>query len=379
MLKRNIFIGFFCLLVLSAYSPQYSKPEINTSLTLLFAGDIMGHMPQVEAAYDSATNSYNFDTTFAFIKPVFKLYDFVIANLETTLTGEPYSGYPQFSSPDGLALSCRNAGITCLVTANNHCCDKGKNGLDRTICVLDSFRIPHTGTFRDSLEKSRRSPLILEKNGIRIALVNYTFSTNGIPVPSPFIVNMTDTAVIASDIKKAASMKVDKVIVFMHWGNEYQKIPDENQKSLAEFCFAKGADIIIGSHPHVIQPMVWYKDSTDLNEKVVVYSLGNFVSNQRKPGTDGGLMAGITLLKQGNTTAVTDVKYIPTWVYTPVLKQHRRYFILPVSEFENDTAFFQNKELYRAYLSFTDSTRAFLGKNNINISEYKPAVRTAGE
>ena len=344
------------------------KHSQDTCMTLLFAGDIMGHMPQVNAARDTTTGGYNFDETFRYVKPLFASYDFVIANLETTLAGEPYSGYPQFSSPDAIALGCKNAGITCLATANNHCCDRGKQGLRRTIATLDSLGIMHFGTYADSSERSLKSPLILEKNNIRIAILNYTFSTIGIPVPGPLVVNFIDTCLIASDIAKALAMKVDKIILFVHWGNEYESYPDYYQKNIASYCFTKGADIIIGSHPHVIQPTIWRKDSVD---KVVVYSLGNFVSNQRKSRTDGGMMEGLVLHKSKGKTRVKQLGHYLTWVYNPLEGNRRKYYVLPCSVFETDTAFFKNTEQYNTMKAYMAGARTLLDSNNVNESEYR--------
>ena len=367
---RNILFLYIFLFSSSVFSQQIPAADSINTISLLFAGDIMGHMPQIYAAYDSATKDYNFDETFRYIKPLFADYNFIIANLETTLAGEPYSGYPQFSSPDALALSCKDAGITCLATANNHCCDRGKKGLKRTIATLDSLGILHLGTYSDSSERNLKSPLILQKNNIRIALFNYTFSTNGIPVPEPFIVNFIDTALIALDFAKALSMNADKIIIFVHWGNEYQSFPDYYQKSIAAFCFSKGADIIIGSHPHVIQPVIWVKDSIKDRDKVVVYSLGNYVSNQRKSRTDGGMMAGLILQKIKGKTSVKQLGHYLTWVYTPVEKNRKKYYILPCSIAENDSAFFKIANQYDSMKTYTNNARKFLDTNNVNESEY---------
>src|SRR5690606_38475242 len=136
-------------------------------------------------------------------------------------------------------------------------------------------------------------PLMLYKHGFSIALLNYTYGTNGIPVRKPNIVNMLDTALIRRDLEIAKAANPDVTIVFTHWGNEYERLPSRAQKSLADFCFRHGADLVIGAHPHVIQPMEWRKESNQF----VVYSLGNFVSGQRKQYTDGGSMAYLELEK----------------------------------------------------------------------------------
>src|SRR5690606_35570161 len=138
--------------------------------------------------------------------------------------------------------------------------DRGRQGIERTIRVLDSLGIPHTGTFPDGVSRLTEYPLILIQNGFTLALLNYTYGTNGIPVPKPGMVNLIDTAQIRKDINKAKQIRPDAIIAFMHWGDEYQSLPNRRQRQLAEFCFQQGADLVIGSHPHVLQPMEWRKE-----------------------------------------------------------------------------------------------------------------------
>lgn len=177
-----------------------SQEADSSSLTLLFVGDVMGHSPQISSALNPLTGEYEYDSVFTRMKGVFSMADFTIANLEVTLGGEPYTGYPQFSSPDALVDGLINAGVNVLVTANNHSADRGAKGIQRTVETLDRKGIIHTGTFSDSSDRLKNNPLILEKNGMRIALLNYTYGTNGLPVPAPCIVNKIDTLVIIRDI-----------------------------------------------------------------------------------------------------------------------------------------------------------------------------------
>jgi poly-gamma-glutamate capsule biosynthesis protein CapA/YwtB (metallophosphatase superfamily) len=160
-----------------------------TRLSLLFAGDIMQHDSQIAAAYDPLTKKHDYNPCFQYIAPLIQSADIAIGNLELTLAGPPYKGYPQFSAPDALAETLKAAGFDALVTANNHCVDRGRKGIERTIDVLDTLHIPHTGTFKDSTTRSKAYPLIIEKKGFRLSLLNYTYGTNGIPVPQPSIVN----------------------------------------------------------------------------------------------------------------------------------------------------------------------------------------------
>lgn len=336
-----------------------------TQVTFTFIGDVMGHDSQINAAYHKDTDAYDYSSYFKHLESHTSKSDFTIANLEVTLGMKPYKGYPQFSSPPALASALKNAGIDALVTANNHSCDRGKTGIIKTIDILDSLEIPHTGTYKNEADRSNNSPMILEKNGIRVALINYTYGTNGLPAPAPTIVDRIDKKQIAKDIKKAKKSYVDQIIVFTHWGLEYQSNPSEEQIDLYKFCIDNGADIVIGSHPHVIQRIEKHEDS------FIAYSLGNFVSNQRKPKTDGGLMVNMTLSKSGTTTWVSDASYTLTWVYTPFENGRKTFYILPAAEFESNMDFFKSLEDYEAMKLFIDDSRTLLNEQNINVSEKK--------
>lgn len=339
-------------------------------ITLIFAGDIMQHLPQVEAAWNRSEDVYNYDTCFSFIKPWLFDADIAIANLETTLDGKPYSGYPAFSSPDALINSLLWAGVDLLGTANNHCCDRGKSGLLRTIYVLDSLRMPHMGTYKNEKEYKKRNPLIVNKNGFKLAFLNYTYGTNGIPVPENTIVSLIENNRIILDLKAAKDSLVDKIIVFIHWGEEYQRVPNAYQKEVAALLFDNGADIIIGSHPHVIQPMEWHQADSSSKEKIVVWSLGNFVSNQRKQYTDGGTMFEVKLQKKLGITTIKDAGYKLSWVYNPIIDGQRKYYILPAAQHENDTLLLNDVTLTSLQQFLLDS-RNLLDSKNIGIREFK--------
>jgi poly-gamma-glutamate capsule biosynthesis protein CapA/YwtB (metallophosphatase superfamily) len=363
---------FLLLILLPSFieSSGQNQTVNNSKISLLFLGDIMGHDEQIWSAENRETHTYNYDDVFRYIKPVISAADITIANFEVTLGGKPYMGYPQFSSPAELAVACRNAGIDYLVTANNHSADRGKKGIISTINRLDSLRIPHTGTFLNPAYRDSLSPLLINRNGISIALLNYTYGTNGNKVPEPVIVNMLDKGKITADIKKARNMNSDIIILFLHWGNEYDTIPAKSQTELAEYFFSEGADLVIGSHPHVLQKMVWDKNPAMGKEKIVVYSLGNFISNQRKPKTDGGSIVRIELTKEGNNTRISNAGFYLTWVYTPIEKYRKRFFILPCSEFENNPGFFPNPADFNQMGKFIRDSRSLLYKQNIGIREY---------
>ena len=367
-LKYALLLSLFISVFLSAESQSQQTSE--NKISLLFIGDIMGHDEQIWSAENRETHLYNYDDVFQYIKPVIADADIAIANFEVTLGGPPYTGYPQFSSPDDLAVACKNAGIDYLVTANNHAADRGKKGIISTINKLDSIGIPHTGTFLNSSCHDSLTPLMIHKNGTSIALLNYTFSTNGIIVPEPVIVNMLDKELITRDINEAKDKNADFIILFLHWGTEYDTIPSKTQTDLAEYFQSIGVDMVIGSHPHVLQKMVRTKNNVTGNNDVVIYSLGNFVSNQRKPKTDGGSMVRIELTRIGEKYSISNAGYYLTWVYTPIEKYRKKFFILPCSEFENKPDFFDKPEAYLHMKKFISDSRKLFNEQNIEIKEY---------
>ena len=278
---------------------------------LLFAGDVMAHTPQLAAARTD-DGRYDFSPVFAYLRPRFAAADAVIVNLETTLTPEPpYSGYPSFRTPASMADALRDAGVDMAVLANNHCCDAGERGIRRTARELERVGIRHTGVFADSIDFVARNPLLFGRHGIRFALLNYTYSTNGLPVPRGTIVNRIDSALMVRDLERARRDSVDCTIVCIHWGVEYERRENDAQRRLAALLRRHGADIIIGSHPHVVQP--FRADSLH----AVFYSLGNFVSNQRWRYSDGGLMAEVSVTRHPSGRMSYAARPIPVWVLHP--------------------------------------------------------------
>ncbi len=347
------------------------RAQDTTHLSLVFLGDIMQHDSQIADAFDPKTGTYDYAPCFRFIKPYIRAVDVAVGNLEVTLGGKPYKGYPQFSAPDELLVALRDIGLDVIVTANNHSVDRGKAGLERTITMLDSFGILHTGTFRTAAEKAKDHPLIVERQGFRLAILNYTYGTNGLRVVKPNVVNMLDTASIRRDLQYTASLNPDVIIVFPHWGLEYQRLPSPSQKALTELCFKYGAKLVIGSHPHVLQPMEWRRDG----DQLVAYSLGNFVSGQRKRYTDGGALVRVELEKVtfGDGSSLTKIDtagYILEWVYR-TNDANRDYYILPVADVEDRPDVFALDAASRqAFEQFVTDSRALFARHNVGISEF---------
>ncbi len=315
--------------------------SVPDTLTLMFIGDVMSHSPQVDAAR-LQDGTYDYASCYQFLAPYIASADLCIANMEVPLAGSPYTGYPQFSCPDAMMSQLFDAGVDVFLTANNHTCDKGAKGIRRTIHVMDSLGIPHVGTYLDSTDFNQRNPLIVEKNGFRIAVLNYTYGTNGIPAPNPFIVNMLDSTEIARDIARARELKADYIVVMPHWGIEYERKQNKEQKGYANYMYECGADMVIGGHPHVVQPITLEnRNELGVAQCITAYSLGNFVSNQRKRYTDGGIIVKCQLVRDTNgVIQITDYEYLPYWVYKGTCQGKYQYHILPAKHAVENCAYY---------------------------------------
>ncbi|MBQ0050197.1 MAG: CapA family protein [Bacteroidales bacterium] len=348
---------------------QRTEPQY---LTLLFAGDLMQHGVQYKAALQP-DGSYSYEECFRFVKDEVSSADVAIANFETTLAGGTPSTYPQFNSPDEYLLAIKEAGFDVLLTANNHSVDKGSKGICRTIEKMDEAGIPHIGTYVNKEERDREYPYIIEKNGFRIALLCYTYGTNGIPVPAPHIVNLIDTVQIRKDIKKAQSMKPDCIIACTHWGTEHALLPNKAQRDVANFLLREGCDHVVGGHPHVVEPVEVSTDKEG-HAHVLAFSLGNYISNMSRPNNDGGMMLRMKLTKDAETGKVYlepgNADYCLTWVSRPVMSKHKNFRIYPANVPET-----MLNATERAQMKKTLTTeRELFSKHNKGIEEYEPIV-----
>lgn len=305
-------------------------------VSFLFAGDAMQHQSQLDVAKNG--NSYDYSTYFKHVTEEIKQADIAVVNLEVTLPGSKYTGYPRFGSPDKYALALQDAGFDVFLTANNHILDKGKKGLERTVNVLDSMRVKHTGVFINEEKRDLYYPLMMIKNGIRIAMLNYTYDTNGYTVSKPNIVNYIDKKQILKDIDAAKSMKADIIIANMHWGIEYVLKQNKEQEDLANFLIRNGVRLVIGGHPHVVQPIDIRKKEGKI-ENIIVYSMGNLISGMKPVNTTGGMMVKIDISKDGeNPVKIDTLSYSLVWVNKLMKDKDTPSFfeLLPVAEFNND-------------------------------------------
>lgn len=318
---------------------EVNLPKEDIHINMSVIGDIMCHNSQYKDAYNSALGSYDFSYVFTDIKEYVESADIAIGNLETTFAGKQkgYSNYPRFNTPEQLAKNLKDFGIDVLATANNHCLDTNYEGLVSTINYLDEAGINHVGT--NTTPQEQNKILIKDVNGIKIAFLAFTYGTNGIPIPKnkEYCVNLIDEDLILEQLNLAKQEEPDLICVNMHWGIEYQTKQNSEQEKLADLLFKNGVDIILGSHPHVLQPMekktITLEDGTT-KECFVIYSLGNFMSGQTKANTKNSVILNIEICKSGETedVALEKVEYVPIYMYRASNGSTQRYKVLDIEK-----------------------------------------------
>ncbi len=318
VLALGILISTGCRQVKPSFKETMVR-ENTVTVSLALVGDIMVHTDLLASAYNRQSGDYSFRESFAEVKPYLSSADLTIGNLETTLGGRElgFTGYPKFNSPPEILAALREAGFDILTTANNHAMDTGWDGVLNTLKCLDAEGIKHTGTFSSAAERAK---ILLEDiNGIKTAVLAYTYGTNGLPVPKgkEDLVNLFDREQVREDIARAKEEEADIVLVSLHFGVEYRRIPGEEEIKLADELFRFGADIVIGSHPHVLQPMV-RKDRLEGSEGLfTAYSMGNFISGQKGQYRDSGVILNLKLEKDLalGKIRLAEAGYIPVWVH----------------------------------------------------------------
>lgn len=328
--------------------------------TIVFAGDAMQHKSQLENA--SRGGVYDYSETFAEIAPWVQSADYAVVNLETTLGDHNFSGFPMFCTPDSYASALKDAGFDLFLNANNHTLDRRDNGLRRTVRVLDSLGVAHTGTYTDAAARNASVPLVRDINGFKVAFLNYTYGTNGIDIQGNVVVDYIDRKKMTADIKSARSAGAELVVVLPHWGIEYELTERAPQRELAKFLLDNGADAVIGGHPHVIQPMHRTGDGA------VVYSMGNFVSGMRTTDTRGGAMVSMHIKRDKAGKAVIDgMKYrlVFTIPGQPGRRSDRLIFVDPDTDIAASAGGMSGQ--CRAFVA--NATRTF-DRHNTNVSRH---------
>lgn len=292
------------------FSRYWASPkaiDIPDTIRFCFAGDIMMHARQLE---------FDYSDYFSEVEHLLKEADYAVANMEFTLAGEPYTGYPQFSAPDIYAEHVAESGVNIFLCANNHILDKGSEGAERTLQqyrrLADSHGVRFTGAAGSQEEMDSTTPLFIEEDGIRIALINFTYGTNLGSTDHWPKVNYLNQRQFLKNMLQKAENEADFTIALPHWGEEYQLIHSENQEATAKWLIENGADLIVGTHPHVVQ------DVDQIGTVPVAYSLGNAVSNMSAANTQIGLFLTVDLIVESNgKVRVGQVEPTYTWCSRP--------------------------------------------------------------
>ena len=341
------------------------------TFTFTALGDTLCHNTQYWDAYNKQTGIYDFSYVYDDIRSYTEASDITISSLETTFAGEDrgYSNYPTFNTPDSLATALKGIGIDIISTAGNHALDYGYSGLCRSIDVLNNAGLSHLGTYKSAEEQEQI--LIKDVKGVKIAFINYTYGTNGIPVPSgkEFCVNLIDKDFIKKQINQAKEQNVDMIVACMHWGTEYRTTANSEQKDLANFLFENGVDVILGNHPHVLEPMekktITLQDGTT-KEVFVVYALGNFTADQRDEITRDSAILNLTITKNSDSKISIDkVNYVPIYMYKNTNVSTHKFKILDIEktikDYEEGTNTSINSTVYNNLKKQLEKIKSILG------------------
>lgn len=282
--------------IIAAFMTMTIALSQGTEADILFAGDAMMHTGQIEAA---ARGNGNYDYSYCFeaLKPYISSADYAVVNLETPVAAGRPSGYPQFNAPVSYPVALADAGFDLFLTANNHTLDRRDAGLKRTIAVLDSLNLSHIGTYTDSTERASRIPFIVGIKGFKVGFLNYTYGTNGFSVSSAAKVDYINSDRIRADVAAARRRGAEIIVAAMHWGEEYTLTPVQSEKRWAKLLEDEGVDIVMGGHPHVVQPMELRTGRKSGRPFFLTYSHGNFISNMMTRDTRGGLLTRVTLAR----------------------------------------------------------------------------------
>ncbi|MCD8385777.1 MAG: CapA family protein [Bacteroidales bacterium] len=345
--------SFFAALYAQLFGPQEA--------TLVFAGDAMMHQGQIDAAR-RADGTYDYSGYFAAIQPLVSGADYAVVNLETPLGGRPYAGYPCFCAPDSYAQELADTGFDLFLTANNHTLDRHARGLRRTVDVLRGMGVDQVGTYRNEEQRDSVLPLLRDIRGFKVGFLNYTYGTNGIEPRDGVVVDYINKDRIHRDVAATREAGAEIVCVAIHWGDEYKLLPNASQRAMADFLVSQGVDLVIGGHPHVIQPMEM-RQRSDGRNALVVYSLGNLISNMKTRDTRGGALVKVWLGRDSVGAAQVDsAAYRLVFTEAPA-QGIRNYRLVDVDSCQSS---------WRSHCSsFANAARAIFHSHNHGVKELK--------
>ena len=367
----------FILILVFSFTAKANKNEFNiflddstTTATISFVGDLMCHSTQFKYAM-LRDSTYNFKPVYRYVKDYLNQADLTVGNLETVLGGDStnYSGYPLFNSPDEYLTALKYAGFDLLITANNHSLDMGEYGIRRTIEQIKKNKMLYSGT---SLTKSERDSVkLIDLNGIKLSLLSYTYGTNGniIPKGKEYLINRINFNKIKNDIQKSEEKEADMIIVYYHFGEEYKREPSKYQKEIVDSTLKFGADIIIGSHTHTVQPIMIKNQKN--RKGFVAYSLGNFISNQRWRYSNGGVILSIKIIKNlyNKSSSIEKVSYLPMYVFKGKTKHKFEFVIIPSTYYYTSPIyqFFSDSTFKEMFQSFEDTNQKLKNYSDLPI------------
>ncbi len=328
MRKKRLKLSAFLTGLLLWQAALAGSPD---TARIVFIGDVMSHGPQAAAALRAGGDrndpaDYDYSACFRHVQPYFDAADYVVANLEFPCGVKPYSGYPFFSAPQSLAVEARRCGIDLFLTANNHICDKGRVGMDSTYVVYSRLGVPFTGFYRSEGEEYQTNPMLVNIRGIEVAFINFTYGTNGNPVPQPYRVNLLDSTHVKEVITRAKDRGAELIVALPHWGEEYHQTPSREQQRWTEMLLRCGVDAIVGAHPHVVQPVRFEPPHA------VAWSLGNFISNQSDIFTQIGMIFELVVVRdrQGKVS-IAEANPTYTWCSRRRMLE-QNYTVIPILE-----------------------------------------------
>lgn len=341
-------------------APLYPDEEI----TLLFVGDAMQHAGQIASAKNFG---YDYTPCFEAVADEVGRADYAVVNLEVPLGGKPYTGYPCFSAPDSYAEALQRVGFDLQLNANNHALDRSSAGLKRTIHVLDSLHVAHVGTYLSDYDRFERYPYLCRVGHFRIAFLNYTYGTNGIRVSPPCRINYIDREQIRDDVRCARRLGADLIVACMHWGEEYKLVHNAGQARCAEMLIEEGVQLVIGAHPHVVQPMEMRYHANGEPQALIVYSLGNFISNMNTADTRGGAMVRVVIGRKDGMPVVRRADYALLYTLRPE-NDSEPFRIVPAAKLPADTTYSEKRRNECAL--FLKNARAVFSRYNRGVDEY---------
>ena len=352
------------LFSLVSFLTGVSSPGGKVGADLIFVGDAMQHQDQLNQAKSEGGGSrYDYSDCFSLIAPVITEADYAVVNLEVPLGGgNDYSGYPCFSAPDSYAEALRDAGFDLFLTANNHCLDRLDRGARRTLTALDRLGVDHIGTYHDAAQRDTLVPFIKDINGIRFAFLNYTYGTNGINPRAGVEISLIDREKIKKEIELSRKAGAEIVCVAVHWGIEYVLHENQAQRDLAQFLTEQDVDLIIGSHPHVIQPMQVVHNDKSGKDVLIVYSLGNFISNMKTIDTRGGALVKVRIERDSEGKARFKNAEYDTFFSAKPEGKGTNFRVVPSSMADKIPAAQRNH-----WLMFDKSARSVFDRFNINV------------